>query len=89
LAFFNRLKRWFAIESSNAVGIRNAGAQSQAVFGGSINDSDLLFAVKREPVAHRIVFMVAHDIFDNWFSVDVVGEKKAELRFNEIGRAHV
>ena len=82
MAFFKRLKRRFATESSDAVGIRSAGAQSQAAFGAPISDADLLFAVKREPVAHRIVFMVAHDIFDNWFSVDVVGEKP-DTKFND------
>lgn len=64
-----------ATDTTETIGIRGAGAQNQADFGAPINDVDLLFAVKREPVAHRIVFMVAHDIFDNWFSVDVVGEK--------------
>ena len=52
-----------AIDATETIGIRGAGAQSQAAFGTPISDADLLFAVKREPVAHRIVFMVAHDIF--------------------------
>ena len=26
---------------------------------------NITFALKREPVAHRIVFAVAHDVFDN------------------------
>lgn len=42
------------------------------------------FAVKREPVAHRIVFTVAHDIYDNWFEVEPVeGEKEEKETFNE------
>ena len=72
-----------ATDTTETIGIRGAGARSQADFGTPISDTDLLFAVKREPAAHRIVFAVAHDIFDNWFSVDVVSEKKAELRFND------
>jgi phage-related protein (TIGR01555 family) len=71
-----------ATDATETISIRGAGAHSQAVFGATINDADLLFAVKREPVAHRIVFMVAHDIFDNWFSVNVVGEKP-DTRFND------
>ena len=40
-----------------------------AKYGEPITDPDRTFAIKREPVAHRIVFSVAHDIFDNWFDV--------------------
>ncbi len=76
------IKRIFAKDTAEP-GIRGAGATSQADFGTPISDTDLLFAVKREPVAHRIVFMVAHDIFDNWFSVDVAGEKRPDTRFND------
>jgi len=57
------------------MGIRGAGALSQADFGQPVNSEDLLFAVQREPVAYRIVFQVAHDIFDNWFKVEDVAEK--------------
>jgi len=61
--------------STDTVGIRGAGASSQADFGDPINEQDLLFAVQREPVAYRIVFQVAHDIFDNFFKVEEVTEK--------------
>jgi phage-related protein (TIGR01555 family) len=71
-----------ATDATETIGIRGAGARSQADFGTPISGTDLLFAVKREPVAHRIVFMVAHDIFDNWFSIDVAGEKP-DTRFND------
>ena len=81
LAPFNWLKRFFAKDTAEP-GIRGAGATSKADFGDPITNVDLLFAVKREPVAHRIVFTVAHDIFDNWFKVDVAGEKK-EARFDD------
>ncbi|MCJ7423117.1 DUF1073 domain-containing protein, partial [Candidatus Bathyarchaeota archaeon] len=70
------LKRRFASDTSTeTVGIRGAGASSQADFGDPINEQDLLFTVQREPVAYRIVFQVAHDIFDNWFKVEEVAEK--------------
>jgi len=83
LSFLKSLRRWFAADSNGSgIGIRGVGASNQAVFGAPINDADLLFAVKHEPVAHRIVFMVAHDIFDNWFSVDIAGEKP-NTRFND------
>jgi phage-related protein (TIGR01555 family) len=73
---FNWLKRKVATESDRTgLGIRGAGESSQATFGEPISVSDLLFAVRREPVAHRVVFTVAHDIFDNWFEVDEVAEQ--------------
>jgi hypothetical protein len=41
----------------------------------ALNERDLLFAVKREPVAWRVVFQVAHDIFDKGFTVEEIAEK--------------
>lgn len=73
---FAWLKRRFAGDASTkSTGIRGAGAESQADFGEPINEEDLLFSVQREPVAYRIVFQVAHDIFDNWFKVEDTAEK--------------
>jgi phage-related protein (TIGR01555 family) len=48
----------------------------------ALNEADLLFAVRREPVANRIVFQVAHDIFDNWFRVEEIAEKP-NPKFND------
>jgi hypothetical protein len=62
-------------DSSDSHGIGCAGAFWQASFGMALNEADLLFAVRREPVANRIVFQVAHDIFDNWFRIEEVSEK--------------
>jgi len=62
-------------DSAESFGIRGAGLTWQASFGAALNEADLLFAVRREPVANRIVFQVAHDIFDNWFRVEEVSEK--------------
>lgn len=80
-ASLRSIKKFFAKDTAEP-GIRGAGANSKADFGDPITNTDLLFAVKREPVAHRVVFAVAHDIFDNWFSIDVVGEKP-DTRFND------
>jgi phage-related protein (TIGR01555 family) len=62
-------------DTTDTFGMRGAGASWQASFGMPLNEQDLLFAVRREPVANRIVFQVAHDIFDNWFTVEEVAEK--------------
>jgi len=56
-------------------GIRGAGASWQASFGMALNERDLLFSVRREPVAWRVVFQVAHDIFDKGFTVEEIAEK--------------
>jgi len=55
-------------------GVRGAGATWQADFGMPLNQEDLLFAIRREPVAKRVVFDVAHDIFNKWFTVEEVAE---------------
>jgi phage-related protein (TIGR01555 family) len=60
---------------SDTYGVRGAGATWQADFGMPLNEEDLLFAIRREPVAHRTVFQVAHDIFNKWFTVEEVAEK--------------
>ena len=54
-----------------------------AEFGQPITDANITFAVKREPVAHRIVFAVAHDVFDNWFEVEPLEEGVGKEEFNE------
>jgi len=60
-----------------------------AEFGQPITAANTTFALKREPVAHRIVFAVAHDIFDNWFEVEPLQQETAEAekvdkqKFNE------
>jgi hypothetical protein len=47
-----------------------------------LSEADLLFAVRREPVANRIVFQVAHDVFDNWFKVEEIADKP-DPKFND------
>jgi len=60
-----------------------------AEFGQPITAANITFALKREPVAHRIVFAVAHDVFDNWFEVEPLQQETAETekvdkqKFNE------
>ena len=49
---------------SDTFGFRGAGATWQASFGMQLSEVDLLFSVRREPAANRIVFQVAHDIFE-------------------------
>jgi hypothetical protein len=54
-----------------------------AEFGQPLTYENITFAIKREPVAHRIVFAVAHDIFDNWFKAEPLEEGVDKEKFNE------
>jgi hypothetical protein len=60
---------------ADTYGVRGAGATWQADFGMPLNQEDLLFAVRREPVANRTVFKVAHDIFAKGFKIEEIAEK--------------
>lgn len=57
-----------------ALYIPQGGAGGGGEYGAKITDADRLFAITREPVGHRVVFTVAHDIFDNWFELELLGK---------------
>jgi hypothetical protein len=64
------------LDSADTFGVRGAGASTwQAKFGMQLNEQDLLFAVRREPIAKRTVFDVAHDIFSKGFTVEEASEE--------------
>ncbi len=63
-------------DSADTYGVRGGGAATwQARFGMALNERDLLFAVRREPVAKRTVLDVAYDMFAKGFRVEEVSEK--------------
>ena len=47
---------------------------TRGLFGSKIDDRELLFAVQREPAAFRIVFGVAKDTLDNWFTIELINK---------------
>lgn len=49
--------------------VRTQSSTQTILFDGSIADSELLYGVKREPVANRIVVGVAEDVFNKWFKI--------------------
>lgn len=57
-----------------ALYIPQEGTGGGGEYGAKITDADRLFAITREPVGHRVVFTVAHDIFDNWFKLELLGK---------------
>lgn len=75
---FKRIGLASAVPRGRAITIPFGGTGGGGEFGATILDDDRTFAVTREPVAHRIVFTVAHDIFDNWFKLDKEGTKEDE-----------
>ena len=63
-----------AVPRGRGIWIPQAGTGGGGEFGADIDDNDRTFAIIREPVAHRVVFTVAHDIFDNWFELKLEGD---------------
>jgi hypothetical protein len=84
-AGFNVLRgHLIAVDSSyvgGSIGLPQTTMQG-AGFGEDITNADLTFAIKREPVAHRMTFHVAHDIFDKWFIVEDTKPKDKDEEFD-------
>jgi len=59
-----------AFDQGGSIRVPQVGTAQGAGFGDSITDSDREWAVTREPIAYRVTYMVADDVFDNWFTVD-------------------
>jgi len=59
-----------AVDSGGSIRIPQTSVSRGAGFGDSITDDDREWAVNREPVAYRVTYMVADDVFDKWFKVD-------------------
>jgi len=67
-----------AIPSGSGMLIPRSGTGGGGEYGSEITDDLRTFAITREPVAYRVVFTVAHDIFDNWFTLKLEGDEKGE-----------
>jgi len=61
-----------SVPSKTQVEIQRAYTGLGAEFGQSITNANIIFALKREPVAHCIVFAVAHDFFSNHLKNTVI-----------------
>jgi len=72
-----------SVSSKSQAEIQRTYTGLGAEFGQPLTDANITFALKREPVAHKIVFAVAHDIFDNWFEVEPIEEGVDKAKFNE------
>jgi hypothetical protein len=68
---FRRIGLATVIPSGSGMLIPRSGTGGGGEYGAEITDDLRTFAITREPVAHRVVFTVAHDIFDNWFELEL------------------
>jgi hypothetical protein len=71
---------------SDTYGVRGAGQTWQAKFGMALDEADLLFAAKREPIIKRTVFDVAHDIFAKGFTVEEIGDAPSPNWSREVAK---
>jgi len=51
-----------------------------AKFGETITAQALTFAVRREPVAKKLVMDIAEDLFDKWFTVDEIAKSEQQTQ---------
>jgi hypothetical protein len=54
---------------SEQVPQRTQGTSTSVLFDGTVDDSEILYGVKREPLATRIIVGVAEDVFTKWFKI--------------------
>lgn len=59
-----------AVPEQASIYIPRTGLGGGATFGEEFDDDQILYAIKREPVAFKAVFHIAHDMFDKWFEVE-------------------
>jgi hypothetical protein len=58
----------------SAIDIPRTSLAKGGKFGETITPQALTFAVRREPVAKKLVMDVAEDIFDKWFTVQAIAK---------------
>lgn len=64
---FKRIATATAAPSGSGMLIPRSGTSNGGEYGADITNDLRTFAATREPVAYRVTFTIAHDIFDNWF----------------------
>lgn len=72
---FRRIATADTVPHGQGIQIPRSGTGGGGEYGADITDTLRTFAITREPVAYRTVFTVAHDIFDNWFELELEGEE--------------
>lgn len=75
-------KRKVASDIADPLNLRGGSTGIEFRYGQPIQIADLIAITERDPVAHRIVYNVANDIWDNWFSVDNPDTEKKDAGLN-------
>lgn len=75
---FRRVATADTVPRGQGIMIPRSGTGGGGEYGTDITDTLRAFAMTREPVAYRAVFTVAHDIFDNWFKLELEGKEDSE-----------
>jgi hypothetical protein len=74
-------------DSADTYGVRGGGAVTwQARWGMPLNELDLDFAVRREPICKRTVVDVAYDMFAKGFTVEEISEKPDPAWSREVSK---
>lgn len=61
-----------------------SGTEPSTTFGANISNADRTYAILRTPVGHRVVFTLAHDIWDKGFTLEIEGADEAKNKdFND------
>lgn len=71
-----------AADASSSIRVPQADTTLGADFGGDIGDDDRLFAAKREPIAGFLIYGVAADIVEKWFSINDVETKQPDPKLD-------
>lgn len=66
------------IERGTGLYIPQSGTGGGGEWGALISNRDRTYAILRTPVGHRVVFTLAHDIWDKWFELELEGDHKPE-----------
>jgi hypothetical protein len=70
-------------EEGSSIRIPQVATELGAGFGDEITDADRFFASEREPVANKLTYGVAKDVFDKWFTVDDPSTEGGDPKIDE------
>lgn len=86
-----RLATDAVIERGSGLYIPGSGTVPGGEYGATIANVDRTYAITRTPVGHRVVFILAHDIWDKWFELELEeGDDAAKNKdFNDLVQAEL
>jgi hypothetical protein len=70
-------------EEGSSIRVPQVATELGAGFGDTITDDDRQFASEREPVANKLTYGVARDVFDKWFTIDDPSTEGGDPKIDE------